>query len=260
MKNDSEGTVYENFPGAPKGGQPVVKSFGPTAESPSGYTDPTGLAGLGGPTTFGNNANTYANYSNFLVPADEGPRPVCPTSQFNYTYDNELAEDQRRGRAAVVRAGPRTRRRPTCSGSTTGSTTSSTTSASPSPPATSRPTAATRSSAWCTPVQRAVAPRPTRVGTTPTSCRCPTASRRGAGCSSGSRSTTRSRDRTRTATSTRRVIEHEYAHGLSTRYVAGGESLGSHQAGSMGEGWSDWYALNHLYRRACRARPSSAST
>ena len=41
------------------------------------------------------------------------------------------------------------------------------------------------------------------------------------------------------------VIQHEYSHGLSNRYVAGGGALGSHQAGSMGEGWGDWYALNH---------------
>jgi hypothetical protein len=44
------------------------------------------------------------------------------------------------------------------------------------------------------------------------------------------------------------VIEHEYAHGLSNRYVAGGEALGSHQSGSMGEGWGDWYGLNYLHR------------
>ena len=44
------------------------------------------------------------------------------------------------------------------------------------------------------------------------------------------------------------VIEHEYAHGLSNRYVAGGSALGSHQSGSMGEGWGDWYALNYLHR------------
>jgi extracellular elastinolytic metalloproteinase len=43
------------------------------------------------------------------------------------------------------------------------------------------------------------------------------------------------------------VIQHEYTHGLSTRYVGGGEALTAQQSGSMGEGWSDWYALNHLY-------------
>ena len=86
VAHESEGSVYENFPGAPQGGTQVTRSFGPTPQSPGGYTDPTGLAGIGGPTTFGNNANTYANYSNFLVPADQGPRPVSPTSQFDYPY------------------------------------------------------------------------------------------------------------------------------------------------------------------------------
>src|SRR6266540_3410855 len=45
------------------------------------------------------------------------------------------------------------------------------------------------------------------------------------------------------------VIEHEYVHGLSNRYVSPEDgALGTHQSGSMGEGWSDWYALNHLDR------------
>jgi hypothetical protein len=85
VAHNAEGTVYENFPGATRGGNPVIKSFGPNPQSPSGYVDPTGLAGLPGPTTLGNNANTYANYSNFLVPADQGPRPVSATAQFNYS-------------------------------------------------------------------------------------------------------------------------------------------------------------------------------
>ena len=50
------------------------------------------------------------------------------------------------------------------------------------------------------------------------------------------------------------MIEHEYAHGLSTRYVAGGEALGSQQAGSMGEGWGDWYGLNYLHREGLYAK------
>ncbi|HEX6921022.1 MAG TPA: M36 family metallopeptidase, partial [Actinomycetes bacterium] len=44
------------------------------------------------------------------------------------------------------------------------------------------------------------------------------------------------------------VIQHEYSHGLSNRYVSAEDgALNSHQSGSMGEGWGDWYALNHLY-------------
>ncbi|MGH3327869.1 MAG: M36 family metallopeptidase, partial [Streptomycetales bacterium] len=45
------------------------------------------------------------------------------------------------------------------------------------------------------------------------------------------------------------VIEHEYAHGLSNRYVGQEDNaLSTHQSGSMGEGWGDWYALNYLHR------------
>ena len=51
------------------------------------------------------------------------------------------------------------------------------------------------------------------------------------------------------------VIQHEYTHGLSTRYVAGGSALGSQQAGSMGEGWSDWYALNHGFKTGLLTKP-----
>ena len=45
------------------------------------------------------------------------------------------------------------------------------------------------------------------------------------------------------------VIQHEYSHGLSNRYVGTEDgSLGTHQSGSMGEGWGDWYALDYLHR------------
>ncbi len=45
------------------------------------------------------------------------------------------------------------------------------------------------------------------------------------------------------------VIYHEYTHGLSNRLVtdpAGTPALRSFQARAMGEGWSDWYALDYL--------------
>jgi len=109
VDHESEGTVYENFPGdAGKGGSPAVKSFGPTAESPGGYVDPTGVAGLPGPTTLGNNASSYANYSNFIGPIDQMPagerdEPV----QLHLRH--ELAGEQGRHRPAVVRVGPQPR-------------------------------------------------------------------------------------------------------------------------------------------------------
>jgi extracellular elastinolytic metalloproteinase len=45
------------------------------------------------------------------------------------------------------------------------------------------------------------------------------------------------------------VVFHEYTHGLSSRLVTmpdGSHALYGDQAGAMGEGWSDWYALDAL--------------
>jgi hypothetical protein len=47
------------------------------------------------------------------------------------------------------------------------------------------------------------------------------------------------------------ILYHEYAHGLSDRLVTdadGNGALDSIQSGSMGEGWSDYYALDYLVR------------
>ncbi|MGH3019076.1 MAG: M36 family metallopeptidase, partial [Gaiellaceae bacterium] len=45
------------------------------------------------------------------------------------------------------------------------------------------------------------------------------------------------------------VVYHEYAHGLSNRLVTDSEGWGALDAfhsGAMGEGWSDWYAMDYL--------------
>jgi len=44
------------------------------------------------------------------------------------------------------------------------------------------------------------------------------------------------------------VIIHEYLHGVSNRLVGGPANgcLNTHQAGSMGEGWGDWYAASYF--------------
>ena len=45
------------------------------------------------------------------------------------------------------------------------------------------------------------------------------------------------------------IVYHEYTHGLSNRLVVdanGISTLGDIQAGSMGEAWSDWYAMDFL--------------
>jgi extracellular elastinolytic metalloproteinase len=48
------------------------------------------------------------------------------------------------------------------------------------------------------------------------------------------------------------IVYHEYTHGLSNRLVVdadGFSTLGSVQAGSMGEAWSDWYAYDFLEKQ-----------
>lgn len=56
---ESEGFVFENYPGAPKGGSQIVRSFaGDPNASPNGWVSPLKDIGV---TTTGNNANTYAN-------------------------------------------------------------------------------------------------------------------------------------------------------------------------------------------------------
>lgn len=45
------------------------------------------------------------------------------------------------------------------------------------------------------------------------------------------------------------IVYHEYAHGLSARLIvdsAGAAALSGAQPGAMGEGWSDWYAMDYL--------------
>ena len=248
VDHESEGTVYENFPGdAGKGGSPVVKSFGPTAESPGGWTDPTGLAGVGGPTTFGNNADTYANYSNFIAPADQGPRPVSATSQFNYSYANNWGRTK--GQAV------------------------------PPSYALDMEPAATNLFFHHNRIHDEFYGLgfTESAGNFQTDGGDPIIGLVHAGAASGGAPTYTGRDNAYMLTLPdgippwsgmflwepindafegpytdgnfdAGVIEHEYAHGLSNRYVAGGEALGSHQSGSMGEGWGDWYALNYLHR------------
>jgi subtilisin-like proprotein convertase family protein len=42
------------------------------------------------------------------------------------------------------------------------------------------------------------------------------------------------------------IVFHEYAHGLSNRLIGDGNGLNAKQSGAMGEGWSDWYAMDYL--------------
>ncbi len=55
------------------------------------------------------------------------------------------------------------------------------------------------------------------------------------------------------------VVYHEYTHGLSNRLVVypdGNSGLDNQQAGSMGEAWSDWYALDFLVGQGYKPNPA----
>jgi hypothetical protein len=51
------------------------------------------------------------------------------------------------------------------------------------------------------------------------------------------------------------VVLHEYTHALSSRLVTtatGAAALSSPQAAAMGEGWSDWYAMDYLVAKGAQ--------
>ncbi|WP_328995564.1 M36 family metallopeptidase [Kribbella sp. NBC_01245] len=249
---EPEGTVYRNYPGAPGGGSPEVVSFGRTAESPNGWVDVLGLTGTG-ITTFGNNANSHANWSNFIGPVDPGPRPVNPLGKFNYAFTDEWGRQQ----CAV----------PSYAGDVDPSATNLfyhhnrihdefydlgfTESAGnfqinnfakgglggdaiqglvqAGAVSGGAPTYTGRDNAYMLTLPDGIPPWSGMFLWEPINDAFEGKCRDGdfdAG-----------------------VIEHEYAHGLSNRYVGTEDgALGGHQSGSMGEGWGDWYGLNYLHR------------
>ncbi len=48
------------------------------------------------------------------------------------------------------------------------------------------------------------------------------------------------------------LVYHEYAHGLTTRSIGSGVAIDAAQTRAMGEGWSDWYALDQLDNQGLR--------
>jgi hypothetical protein len=54
------------------------------------------------------------------------------------------------------------------------------------------------------------------------------------------------------------IVYHEYTHGLSTRTVGTGAGLSAAQSQAMGEGWSDWYALDFLVDEGLRSDTAAA--
>ncbi|WP_170219309.1 M36 family metallopeptidase [Nocardioides litoris] len=257
VQHDSDGEVFENHPGAARGGKPVVKSFGRTATSPGGYLDPTGLVGLPGVTTLGNNANTAIAWTVPLVAADQYNRPVSPTGSFRYRFTNswERSKASPTGYQADANAAATNLfyhhnrihdefyafgftesggnfqlvNKPGSGGvggdPIFGGAQSGALNATEAVLALGRNNANmltlpdgipgfTNMYLW--EFVDDVFEGPNRDGDFDTS-----------------------------------IIEHEYAHGLSNRYVGGGGlgSLSTGQSGAMGEGWGDWFAMNDLFRR-----------
>lgn len=250
----AEGTIYENYPGAPKGGKPVRKSFGRTPQSPKGWIDPVGLLGTG-ITTLGNNADTANAWTVPLVPVDQAIRPISPTGSFHYDFPDAWRKTQgatgswvQDANAAAVNLFYHHNRIHdelyefgfTETGGNfqldnfgkgglggdliLGGAQSGATGLTDPILGLGRNNAnmltlpdgipgITNMYLW-EPVDDAFE-GPHRDGDFDAS-----------------------------------IIQHEYAHGLTNRYVGGGGlgALGVVQGGSMGEGWSDWFAMNHLFR------------
>jgi hypothetical protein len=248
----SGGTVYDNYPGAPKGGEPRHVSFDATPESPNGYVDPTGLAGTG-VTTFGNNANSHANWSNFIGPVDPGPRPVSPSGQFDYRFaDNwgtskcdptSFPKDQEPSstnlfyqhnrihdqfyKLGFTESGGNFQLDNFGKGGNPGDAIQGLVQAGAV--SGGNPTYTGRDNAYMLTLPDGIAPWSGMFLWEPIEDAFE------GPCADGDFDAG--------------VIEHEYAHGLSNRYVGDEDgALGSHQSGSMGEGWGDWYALDHLNR------------
>ncbi len=248
----SGGTVYPNYPGAPKGGGGEHVSFDATKESPNGYVDLTGLTGVG-VTTFGNNANSHANWSNFIGPVDPGPRPVEANGQFDYRFaDNwgtskcnptSYPKDMEPSttnlfwhhnrvhdefyRLGFTESGGNFQLNNFGKGGNPGDAIQGLVQAGAV--SGGSPTYTGRDNAYMLTLPDGIAPWSGMFLWEPINDAFE------GPCADGDFDAG--------------VIEHEYAHGLSNRYVGSEDgSLGSHQSGSMGEGWGDWYALNYLHR------------
>ncbi|TLS36493.1 M36 family metallopeptidase [Pseudalkalibacillus caeni] len=256
---DPEGLVFENYPGAAKGGTQVVKSFkGDPKASPNGWLIPGTNLGV---TTFGNNANSYANWSNFLVPADEAVRPVAPLGEFSFTFKNSwqetegqtvppsYADDVNSAATSLfyhhnlfhdyyynlgwVEAAGNLQLSNFGKGGVDGDAVLGLVQAGAV--SGGDPTYTGRDNAYMLTLPDGIPAWSGMFLWEPI-----------AGAFNGEYAD---------GDFDAGVIYHEYTHALSNRMVAGGEALGSHQAGSMGEGWGDWYGMHYLMKKGLQDKP-----
>lgn len=249
------GLVFENYPGAAKGGKQVLKSFGATPESPNGWVDLTGVVGTG-ITTVGNNANTVAAWSVPLVPVDQALRPVAPTGEFQFAFtDNwrktegatgSFAQDAESAATNLFYHHNRIHDEMYAFGFTETAGNFQVDNFGKGGTGGDPVFGGAQSGALgivdeVVPLGRNNA----NMITLPDGIPGITNMYLWEPVDDAFEGLHRDGDYDTT------IIQHEYSHGLSNRYVGGGGlgSLGSTQSGAMGEGWSDWYAMNDLYRR-----------
>ena len=254
----AEGTIYENYPGAKKGGRPVVKSFDATEHSPGGYVDPTGAAGIPGPTTLGNNANAAIAWTVPLVAVDQYNRPLSPTSEFNFEFTDQWAATDGGTASFTADANPaavnlfyhhnRIHDEYYEFGFTeTGGNFQLVNGGDGGPGLGGDPimggaqSGALNLTAEVLPLGRNNA----NMLTLPDGIPGFTNMYLWEFVDDAFEAPARDGDFDAT------IIQHEYSHGLSNRYVGGGGlgSLSGEQSGAMGEGWGDWFAMNDLFRR-----------
>jgi len=246
VQHEAEGIVYPHYPGAPKGGDPVKVGFGATAQSPGGYVDPTGLTGVG-VTLLGNNADTFKNWSNFIAPLDQANRTVAPTGQFNFGFPDawgtsecqavppSYEQDSDASSTNLFYQHNRIHDEFYSYGFTESAGNFQTDGGDPimglvqaGAISGGAPTYTGRDNAYMLTLPDGIPPWSGMFLWEPINDAFE------GPCRDGSFDAG--------------VIQHEYAHGLSNRYVGTEDgALGSHQSGSMGEGWGDWYALNYTH-------------
>ncbi|MBZ5733663.1 M36 family metallopeptidase [Nocardioides sp. TRM66260-LWL] len=254
---ESDGTVFENYPGAPRGGKPVVRSFGPTAQSPGGYVDPSGTAGAPGVTLLGNNADAAKAWTVPLVAADQYNRTVSPTSSFRFDFPDawrrskgatgSFVQDADAASTNLFWHHNRIHDEYYQFGFTeSGGDFQLLNTGGGSTPAGGDPIVGGAQSGALNLTSEVIDLGRNNANMLTLPDGIPGFTNMYLWEPVDDAFEGQPRDGDFDAT----IIQHEYSHGLSNRYVGGGGlgSLGTTESGAMGEGWGDWYAMNHLFR------------
>lgn len=255
-ETDGSGRVFPNYPGAPRGGTQVSRPFGDNDRvAPEGWLFNRGQSPFAGPneyTTHGNNANTYSNPDRLYPPSSRtGPRPTPTrpvfafpfTDQWNDTSCRAYARDVNPAVTNLFYQHNRIHDEFYRYGFTEAAGNFQRSNFGRGGLGSDAIQGLAQDGINVGGIDNAfMATRP--EGLPPFSGMFLWAPIPGAflaPCADGSYDAS--------------VIEHEYAHGLSNRMVGTGLQLNTLQSGSMGEGWSDWYALNYIFNAGLQTEP-----